>query len=470
MKLYNTLTKQVDEFKPLKTNQVSIYSCGPTVYDHIHIGNLRAYVVSDILRRSLTANDLKVTHVMNFTDVDDKTIRRSAEKYPDDSPEEALKKLTRVYEDIFLEDITAVGNDVKAVDFVRATETVAEMQELIRELYDAKIAYIADDGVYFSIKAYLAKGKQYGQLLKLNAENTSEARIDNDEYDKESVHDFALWKSHRGTEPAWDFELDGHNLLGRPGWHIECSAMSKKNLGQPFDIHTGGVDNIFPHHENEIAQSTALNDNYANYFVHNEHLLVEGRKMSKSLNNFFTLEDIQERGFLPLAFRILVLQAHYRNQLNFSWESLEAAQNRLQSFYDMAVLQWQADDSSAEAPNFSALGEQLVELALDDLDTPQMLAEISKIAKVLERNGLNKKDVAGFKEYLARIDDLLGLNLLKQPDIDPSQKELLVARQKARDSKDWTKTDHLRDNLADYGILVRDTSQGQIWSRLKAIV
>ena len=463
MKLYNTLTKQVDEFKPLNPGQITMYSCGPTVYDHIHIGNLRAFIAADSLRRAFDKTPVK--HVMNFTDIDDKTIARSAQKYPEDSAEEALSKLTRNYEAIFLEDMEAIGNDTAAMTFVRATESIQQMQQLIIDLYKKKIAYIADDGVYFSIKAYQAEGKKYGQLLKLVAGNTSEARIDNDEYDKESVHDFALWKAQRGNEPAWDLELDGHNLLGRPGWHIECSAMSCANLGQPFDIHTGGIDLVFPHHENEIAQSTALQDNYANYFVHNEHLLVEGRKMSKSLNNFFTLQDVEERDFSPLAFRVLVLQAHYRNQLNFSWESLEAAQNRLQSFYDMAALQWQTHDASVEAPIFSELTEQLRELAQDDLDTPQMMAEISKVAKMMELNGLAKKDLVSFKDYLTTTDNLLGLNLAKQPDIDTSQKELLVARQKARDSKDWARTDEIRTELAQQSVTVRDTPTGQIWSR-----
>lgn len=465
MKLYNTLTKQVDEFKPIKTGQASIYSCGPTVYDHIHIGNLRAFISADLLRRTLQATGYKPHHVMNFTDVDDKIISRSAQRYPDDAPEVAMSKLTKQYEGIFLDDMRAIGNDTDALTFVRATESMAAMQTLVTQLYEADIAYIADGSVYFSIKAYKKAGKQYGQLLQLDSANTSEARIDNDEYDKESVHDFALWKSRKGDEPAWDFELDGHNLLGRPGWHIECSAMSAASLGQPFDIHTGGIDLIFPHHENEIAQSTALHDNYANYFVHNEHLLVEGRKMSKSLNNFFTLQDIEERDMQPLAFRILVLQAHYRNQLNFSWESLEAAQNRLQSFYDMAVLQWQPQ-ADAQSTDFAAAETKLLGLTQDDLDTPQVLAEISKLAKSLEAKGLASQDASTFKDLLKFIDQLLGLNIATQTDIDDKQKELLVARQKARDSKDWAKTDQLRDELAQQRIMVRDTPQGQIWSRV----
>ncbi len=465
MKLFNTLTKQIGQFVPISANQASIYSCGPTVYDHIHIGNLRAFVTADTLRRTLAASGHKTKHVMNFTDVDDKTINRSAQEYPDDAPEEALKQLTRGYEDIFLQDMQAIGNDTEAITFVRATESIQAMQELTTQLYQAKIAYLADDGVYFSIKAYRAAGKTYGQLLKLDADNTSEARIDNDEYDKESVHDFALWKARKGEEPAWDFELDGHNLLGRPGWHIECSAMSATNLGQPFDIHTGGIDLIFPHHENEIAQSTALSDEYAHYFVHNEHLLVNGRKMSKSLNNFFTLQDIQEKGFSPVAFRMLVLQAHYRNQLNFSWESLEAAQNRLQSFADMAVLQWQPVDDANDAPDFSAIGQRLLELAQDDLDIPQVLAEVSKLAKNLELNGLAESSLDGFRELLTLIDFLLGLNLLGQSDLDDTTKQLIADRQQAREAKDWSRTDALRDELSQLGTLIRDTPNGPVWSR-----
>lgn len=465
MNLHNTLTKKVENFKPLKAGKATVYSCGPTVYDHIHIGNLRAYVFADTLRRSLAASGLDVIQVMNFTDVDDKTIVRSAQTYPDDAPEEALSKLTRQYEDIFLKDVEAIGNDVKAVTFVRATESLKAMQDLIKELFDAKVAYIADDGVYFSIKAYRAKGKKYGQLLKLDASNTSGARIDNDEYDKESVHDFALWKTRKNNEPAWEFELDGHQLLGRPGWHIECSAMSSTNLGQPFDIHTGGVDNIFPHHENEIAQSTALHDQYAQFFVHNEHLLVDGRKMAKSLNNFFTLRDIQEKGFLPLAFRVLVLQAHYRNPLNFSWDSLTAAQNRLEGLYAMAVLQHQAHDSNQEGPIYDAQSEQLLDLAEDDLSTPQMLAEVSKVAKVLETSGVSQRDLPAFKKYLQVIDDLLGFDLSQQPDLTNEQQDILSSRQAAREAKDWAKTDELRDKLLQEKIVLKDTPHGQLWFR-----
>jgi cysteinyl-tRNA synthetase len=260
MKLHNTLTRKVDELKPLDPNQVSIYTCGPTVYNNAHIGNLSSYIYADTLRRSLELSGYMTKHVMNYTDVDDKTIRTSLECYPDEESRPALWKFTEEYIVQFLDDMQAIGNDVKAIQFTRATDYIEDMQRLIAELYAKKIAYIADDGIYFSIEAYKAAGKRYGQLLELTVGNTSAERIQNDEYDKESVHDFALWKLKKDTEPSWNFHLDGKDLPGRPGWHIECSAMSRTMLGQPFDIHTGGIDLVFPHHENEIAQSTAASE------------------------------------------------------------------------------------------------------------------------------------------------------------------------------------------------------------------
>jgi cysteinyl-tRNA synthetase len=335
VKIYNTLTKKEEDFKPLEGNEARIYSCGPTVYDHIHIGNLASFIYADELRQSLTKQGYKVRHVMNITDVDDKTIAKSQALYPDLEPKEALKKLTSHYEEVFMRDMKAVGNNTEAIEFVRATDYIPQMQELIKKLYTDGFAYMADDGVYFSIDAYKKSGKIYGQLTPIDSQNTSESRIQNDEYDKESVHDFALWKLKKDHEPFWEFELDGKDLAGRPGWHIECSAMSAAKLGQPFDIHTGGVDLIFPHHENEIAQSTAGKDeNYlARVFFHNEHLLVDGKKMSKSLNNFYTLDDIKKRGFDPLAFRLLVLQSSPKSQSNFSWEIMQAAQNRFNKLH-----------------------------------------------------------------------------------------------------------------------------------------
>ncbi len=470
MKLFNTLTKKVESFKPLNDKKIRIYSCGPTVYDHIHIGNLSSFIYADTLRRALQASGHEVHHVMNFTDVDDKTIRRSQERYPDLAPEEALQKLTAEYEQLFLADMEAIGNDVQALDFVKATEHIENMQTLIKQLFKDDFAYIADDGVYFSIEKYKQSGKQYGQLLELDSKNTSAARINNDEYDKESVHDFALWKLQKDNEPAWELELDGHNLLGRPGWHIECSAMSINKLSQPFDIHTGGVDLIFPHHENEIAQSTAgKSDDYAKFFVHNEHLLVDGRKMSKSLNNFYTLEDVKERGFDPLAFRLLVLQSHYRSQSNFTWENLEAAQNRLKDLRAWADLRHQ--------PSIPTMPEELDirwrdtlqsirDTVADDLNLPQTLASLSKHIDYMQQQRIPSKDGKYSDGALELIDTLLGLQLNNRPDITEAQKQLIEQREQARQTKEWEKSDKLRDELEEQGIGLRDTEHGQVWFRL----
>lgn len=465
MKLFNTLTKQTEEIKPLDGSTVRIYSCGPTVYDHAHIGNLSSFIYADVLRRVVGASGLDVRHVMNFTDVDDKTIKRSREENPQADPMQALSDLTGRYTDIFLEDMKAIGNDVDASEFKKATEHIGQMQDLIRRLLNVGIAYIADDGVYFSIDAYKQKGKKYGQLLNLTNASTAEARIQNDEYDKESVHDFALWKKHKENEPSWELELNGQRLDGRPGWHIECSAMSEAALGLPFDIHTGGIDLIFPHHENEIAQSTAVSDQYlmAKVFFHNEHVLVDGKKMSKSLGNFHTLEDIRDRGFDPLAFRLLVLQSHYRSRSNFSWEILEAAQNRLKNWRTVAAYVWQPQDiKSLDRQEYKA---QLLESLQDDLNTPRLVAQLDAVFNEIETSGISSDDVQPLRELLDFINETLGIDLWTD-DITDEQKRLIGEREQARSGQDWAKSDELRDILAEQGIGVKDTPQGTVWNRL----
>ncbi len=473
MRLHNTRTRKVEKLKPLEGDKVRIYSCGPTVYDHAHIGNLSAYIFADTLRRVVQLAGFAAEHAMNYTDVDDKTIRRSLEKYPDLEPKAALKKLTDEYIDIFLDDMRKVGNDIEALHFMRATDppVIKGMQELIAKLHAGGFAYIADDGVYFSIEAYRKSGKTYGQLLELTFANTSEARIQNDEYDKESVHDFALWKTQKPGEPAWEFTLDGHDVTGRPGWHIECSVMSRQGLGQPFDIHTGGVDLIFPHHENEIAQSTACETNplMANFFAHNEHILVDGKKMAKSANNFYTLQDIIDRGFDPLAFRLLVLQAHYRNQAHFSWENLEAAQNRLNEIRACVDLRHQP--STDQMPDeldqlFKRTREDIATAMFDDLNSPAALAALSNFINhmfSIAIPGVEGKYTDGF---IAFLDSVFGLALDNRPDIVDAQKSLIAEREKARKAKDFTKSDELRDILKEQGLGLRDTPNGAIWFRL----
>lgn len=470
MKLYNTLTRTVQDFALLRDNTVRFYSCGPTVYDHAHIGNLRAYIFADTLHRTLEASGYTVKRVMNYTDIDDKTVSRSQQKYPDDEPMLALKKLTQEYIELFHADMQKIGNRTDNVTFMAATDYIPQMQTMITKLHKNGFAYIADDGVYFSIDAYKKSGKTYGQLLNITAASTSEARIQNDEYDKESVHDFALWKTQKPGEPAWSFTLGGRDLTGRPGWHIECSAMSHEGVGQPFDLHTGGVDNIFPHHENEIAQSTAGEENptMARFFTHNEHLLVDGKKMSKSANNFYTLEDVIKQGYDPLAFRLLILQSHYHSQAQFSFANLEAAQNRLQSFRAMADLRFQVRNTNGEhpSPDYVDYQQSVTEAMQQDLDAPAALAILSGAETASAEPPAGTGDAAQkFTAFLEAVDNLLGLGLLSSQDITGQQKSLIAEREKARAAEDWQRADELRSELLNQGIGLRDTALGAIWFR-----
>ena len=469
--LHNTLTKTVQELRPLNSDLVTIYSCGPTVYDNVHIGNLSAFIAADTLRRTVTGVGYSAKHVMNFTDVDDKTIRRSGEEYPKLDPMEALKKLTTTYGDKFIEDMKKIGNDTDALTFIKAADddTIQGMRQLVEDLHTKGFAYIADDGVYFSIEAYKKSGKTYGQLVELSDASTSSERIQNDEYDKESAHDFALWKVKKPGEPAWKFTLDGHDLTGRPGWHLECSVMSDIGLGQPFDIHTGGIDLTFPHHENEIAQSTAGHDDptYAQLFVHNEHILVDGKKMSKSLQNFYTIDDLIEKDVDPLAFRLLVLQSHYRKQTNFSLDNAAAAHNRLQHWRNIAALRHQThsgiSDNNEMDPSPAAIGA-IKEALADDLNTPEALRVIDETFSFIESHSIDKVNHHTLTELLDAIDELLGLQLLDTtPDISDEQKQTIIERERARDAKDWAASDSLRDRLTRGGITIRDTPAGTIW-------
>lgn len=480
MKLYNSLTRDVEEFIPQQEGKVSVYSCGPTVYDHAHIGNLSSFIYADTLRRTLASQGWRVKHVMNFTDVDDKTIRRSKEDYPGLTPRDALSKTTEKFIELFLDDFANIGNDVRAYTFMRATDpaTIEEMQRIINELLAANIAYIADDGIYFNINAYRKSGKVYGQLVELSAENTAQERIQNDEYDKESAHDFALWKRQGEGEPAWDFIINGENIAGRPGWHIECSAMSHASLGQPFDIHTGGIDLKFPHHENEIAQSTACtaDPTYARFFVHNEHILVDGRKMSKSLGNFYTLGDLTAQGIDPLAFRLLVLQSHYRSQTNFSFENIHAATNRLKRWRDIAALRWQTHDTLTDDDDKDSTGRvngiilsaphAAQEAIDDDIGTPHALAAIEFAFDAIESAPVSHIQQSALRALIEWIDDILGLKLIENtPDVSDEHKQLIIERQRARDAQDFSRSDELRDVLRSQGITINDTPSGPIWTR-----
>ncbi len=469
MKLFNTLSRSLEDFKPIDNALVKMYSCGPTVYDNAHIGNLASYIYADTLKRTLKYSGYNVVHVMNYTDVDDKTIKASQNAYKGSEPKQALQKFTEQYIDKFNNDLESVGVDTKDIQFVKATDHIQQMQSMILKLYKNGVAYKTDDGIYFSIENYKKFGKKYGQLLTLTYENTSSARIQNDEYDKDSVHDFALWKAKKDNEPSWNFDIDGKNIEGRPGWHIECSAMSESTLGIPFDIHTGGVDLIFPHHENEIAQSTAAKDNgiMANFFVHSNHLLVDGHKMSKSAGNFYTLNDIISKGFDPLAFRLLVLQSHYSKQSNFSWELLQAAQNRLNNLKNLADLRFQYIKSdSYEGADIKEYMDIIVASLSNDLNTPKALSAVGGIESNIPMPIPDFDDAKNdFEHFLQTFDALFGLKLTESHDITKEQKTMIADRENARDNKQWAQSDVIRDKLQSQGIEINDTQAGPVWSR-----
>ena len=456
MKLFNSLTNKKEDFTPIQVGSVSIYSCGPTVYDKIHIGNLRAFITADLLQRSLrVAEKLSVRWVMNITDIDDKIIARLERDYPGVEPEAARAKLTAQYQEVFLQDISRVGIKQSDVQIVSAVDSMVAMQQMIENLYRQGIAYISEGSVYFSVERYRATGQVYGQLVNLDYE--AEARVTDDQDQKEGVADFALWKAQKPGEPAWQFVLDGNELPGRPGWHIECSAMSVGALGQPFDIHTGGVDLKFPHHENEIAQAGGT---LANYFVHNEFLNVNAEKMSKSLNNFFTLDDVAD----PLAFRLLCLQAHYRSQMDFSDESIQAAHNRLlglraavrknQYAQESGVtLQLKADANKAFAHNFAGA-------IRDDLNTPLALAALAEYEKEASMS-------AGFAEQIAWADQVLGIGLVNEVIPFSSEEQALIAeRNAARAQSDFATSDKIRDGLRVRNIDVEDLSGSSLYWRM----
>ena len=459
MKIFNSLHNKIEDFKPIDETKVGLYSCGPTVYNYLHIGNLSAFIYADVLRRALTANNYEVNHVMNITDVDDKTIRDSKRDYPDLEPKDALKKLTDKYTQIFKDDLKATSNDLSSINFISAVDTITEMIELTQKLIDRGVAYVTRDGVYFSIKAYQETGNVYGYLQKVEIGKT-QSRVANDEYDKDNVSDFALWKATETGEPSWDAEFtvngDKVKVPGRPGWHIECSAMSEKLLGVPFDIHTGGIDLKFPHHENEIAQTRGSGSKgLSNYFFHNNHILVEGSKMSKSLGNFYTLRDIEEKGFSPQAFRLLVLESHYRSESNFTWAILEAAQNRLKN--------WQSvSDRTHQLPinKDTEVIKKMVNALSNDLNTSKVLVYIDNyFDQVINSNE------APNNEVIDAINNLIGINLNTE-DIDVKTKKMLADRETARKDKNWAESDRIRDELKEQGIGINDSSNGQIWFRI----
>jgi cysteinyl-tRNA synthetase len=473
--ILNSLTKLSHTFTPKPGDELRIYSCGPTVYDSVHIGNLFSFIFADTLKRVAQICGYNVHHVMNYTDVDDKTIRRAATEYPEDIPNEALRKSTEHYINLFMQDLEKIGYQTKTTQFIKATNHVAQMQKLIIMLLEKKIAYIADDGIYFSIEAYKSNGGVYGNLVELTTPTQAQARISNDEYDKDNAQDFALWKYQKPSEPSWEFLYNGISYRGRPGWHIECSAMAYSQFGHnTFDIHTGGVDLKFPHHENEIAQTCgALSINkMANVFAHNEDILIDGKKMSKSLNNFYTLNDVVAHGYRPLDFRLLVLQGGYGNQAHFTWENLTAAAKRLDSLYSLSswVPQLHQDNTSSSHNEHIEFLWPLIEALADNLNMPKFWSELSPI---LDRAVPDADSELSMQEGIALVtllNDALGLCIPASVTPDEVSLALLQQRANARVEKDYELSDSLRTELLKNGVtIVQDKIGEDLFTKNKSV-
>lgn len=460
LRFRNTYTRQREAFHPIEPNRVRIYTCGPTVYDYAHIGNFRTYMFEDLLRRYLKYKGYNVLQVMNLTDVDDKTIRGSrAEGVP-------LGEFTERYVKAFFEDLDTLGIE-RAEVYPRATEHISEMVEIITKLLKKGMAYEIDGNYYYKISTFT----DYGKLSNLDMNGLKAgARVAADEYEKDSVSDFALWKSWDPDDGDvyWETELG----KGRPGWHIECSAMSMKYLGNHFDIHTGGVDNIFPHHENEIAQSEgATGEKFVNYWLHSEHLIVEGRKMAKSFGNYYTLPDLLKKGYSGLAVRYLLIATHYRQQLNFTFQGLESAHNALERYNDfisnLSVYRGAKSDGTAEDIIISAR-KGFEEALDDDLNISAALGEVFDFIRDINRlkaeNKLSAEERDKVLQTIHRFDTVLNFAFPQQA-IDTEIEALIQQRTEARKNKDYALADKIRDELLALGIILEDTPQGVKWKR-----
>src|SRR5579859_589835 len=417
LRLFNTMSSQVEEFRPLRDSEVRMYACGPTVYDYGHIGNFRTFVAVDLLRRFLRQSGYKVRHVMNITDVDDKIIRNSAREGL------TVQQYTAKYEKAFLEDAAMIG--IEQPTLVRATEHIPEMAEFVTKLVAKGFAYRTDDGSYYF---RIAKFPEYGKLSKRDFSGMLDgARVDVDEYDKDSARDFALWKAPKPGEASWDTAIGA----GRPGWHLECSVMSMQELGESFDLHAGGEDLIFPHHENEIAQSESLTGKpFAHFWFHARFLLVEGEKMSKSLGNFFTLRDLVLKGHKPSSLRYLLTSVPYRNQLNFTFDGLKQAAvsvERLRNFRLRLTAGSFAEGSNPQMQSLAAETVDRMRASLeDDLNTAQAQAALFEMVRqantAFDTGGVKKDDVPPLLAALTKFDEVFAV--LDDDDV-PKMKRIL---------------------------------------------
>src|SRR3990167_5875616 len=451
MLLYNFLSRKVEVFKPSGPETlraggrkiVGLYTCGPTVYDNVHIGNWRTFIFEDILKRVLLFNNYKVNHVMNITDIDDKVIKRAHDE------KTTIGELTGKYTDAFFDDLEKL-NFLKADKYPAATDHITPIIRIIGVLLKKGFAYVKDKSVYFSI----AKFKDYGRLSGANVKGVKAgARVDVDEYDKENPQDFALWKAESEDAKKRHEAFDSPWGVGRPGWHIECSAMSMQYLGESFDIHTGGVDLLFPHHENEIAQSEgATGKKFVNFWCEGEHLLVEGEKMAKRLGNIFTLKDVIEKGFDPVALRYLFLTAHYRSQLNFTWKSLEAAQNALNN------LRGEVENWNTPKVGCAEFEGNFKEAINNDLDMPKASSVLWEMVKSDYPTSARHRSILSMDKVLG-----LGLDQVKGAELPKGAKELIARREQLRAEGDYEASDKMRKELKSIGVEVEDTSEGPKW-------
>jgi len=463
LRFYNTLSQELEEFHPQDGKTVRMYTCGPTVYNYVHIGNLRTFTFQDILRRWLRYRGYTLDHVMNITDVEDKIIRNAMEQG------KGLREYTETYEVAFFEDTAALRLE-RPERMVRATEHINEMVSAIETLTDKGFTYVSDGSIYYRI----SKFPDYGKLSHLDFDGMrSGARVDVDEYDKADARDFVLWKSRKDDEFFWDTPIGA----GRPGWHIECSAMAMKYLGDTLDIHTGGIDLSFPHHENEIAQSEAISGKqFVKYWLHAEHLIVEGQKMSKSLGNFYTLRDLFEQGYAPEVIRYLLTAVPYRKKLNFTFDGLKAAAtaiDRLRNFQLRLNTEKFAEGHSDAVAERSAKARTDFEASLDDdLNTAEALGAIFEYIRDLNsamdsgefRSG-NAPEAAGILSFFDSIFDVLKPTVSESGMTDADVERLIAERQDARKAKNFKRSDEIRAELLESGVILEDTKEGVRWKR-----
>ncbi len=462
LELFNTLTHQLEGVQPLRDGEVRMYTCGPTVYHYVHIGNFRTFMFQDILRRYILYKGWSLIHVMNITDVEDKIIARAREQGV------SIREYTDEYTEAFLEDMKTLRIEKPEI-MPRATDHIREMIDLIVRLRDKGLTYERDGSVYFRIGEYPGYGKLSGVDLS-HAE--SGVQEDDDEYSKENPRDFVLWKGRKPEEAWWDSELG----QGRPGWHIECSAMSMKYLGESFDLHCGGVDLIFPHHENEIAQSEgATGQPFVKHWVHGAHLIVDGEKMSKSKGNFYTLRDLLQQGHSPVALRYLLSSVHYRKQLNFTMDGLEQAQSAIQRVNDFLLRVREVPSERANNPALKARLEQArsqFEAGLDDdLNTSEALAALFSLIRetnvLLDQSQVGAGDRDRILDFFQDANQIFDVFQVEAPKLEDEEIATLIdERLKARSRRNFQRADQIRDELLSRGIILEDTKEGTRWKRL----